>query len=64
MVLAKAHVSEEGKQGSISVEPVHGAAATERCLQAIIDTLNESRFTPAMADGEPVPSTFVEPFGS
>jgi hypothetical protein len=64
MVLVKAHVSEEGVLGSVSIDPVHGAAATERCLQAITDTLNESLFTPAMADGEPVPSTFVEPFGS
>jgi len=64
LVWAKAHVNEAGRQSSISVVPGDGPPVTERCQSAIVATLQESRFTPAFADGEPVPSSFIEPFGN
>ena len=64
LVLGKAHIAEDGSQSSISIVNGGGPPITERCREAIIETLSESRFTPAKADGIAVPSTFVEPFGS
>ncbi|MEQ8205177.1 MAG: hypothetical protein RIA65_03295 [Woeseia sp.] len=63
-VWAKAHVATDGTQSNFSILPGDGAPITERCSNAIIATLTESEFTPAYADGEPVPSSFIEPFGS
>lgn len=63
-VWAKAHVAADGTQSNFSILPGEGAAITQRCSDAILATLNESEFTPAYADGEPVPSSFIEPFGS
>ncbi|MGB5245634.1 MAG: hypothetical protein WBM54_01695 [Woeseia sp.] len=64
LVWAKAHVAEDGQHGSYSVLPGEGAAITEKCRTGIIETLRNSVFTPAYADGEPVPSSFIEPFGN
>lgn len=63
-VWARAHVAETGEPSSISLTRAEGAAITERCEDAIIETLQQSTFVPAYADGEPVPSTYVEPFGN
>jgi len=35
---------------------------TEPCQDAIKKTILDSQYTPAYADGEPVPSTYVEIF--
>lgn len=64
LVWAKAHVAETGEQSSISLLPGNGPPITERCREAIVATLQKSQFTPAYADGEPVPSSFIEPFGN
>jgi hypothetical protein len=61
---ARAHVSVEGVASSVSLNYGYGIVPTGNCQQAIIDTIVQSAFTPAMADGEPVPSAFVEPFGN
>jgi len=64
MVWAKAHIAYDGQQSSFSVLPGTGAPITEKCRRGIVETLQESRFIPALADGIPVPSSFIEPFGS
>lgn len=64
MVWAKAYVGEDGQQDSFSILPGEGAPITEKCRAGIIATLRDSTFTPAIADGEPVPSSFIEPFGN
>lgn len=61
---ARSHVNAEGKASDVSLQYGHGIVPTGNCQQAIIDTIVQSLFTPAMADGEPVPSAFVEPFGN
>lgn len=64
-VLVRAHVSWDGQPSSVSfVRGNNSVPITERCRDAIESTVLRSTFTPAFADGEPVPSTFVEPFGS
>lgn len=64
VVLVKANVDYDGTPGAVSVTHAEGIPITQKCEQAIIDTIVTSRFIPAMADGEAVPSTFVEPFGN
>ena len=64
VVLVKANVDFDGTPGAVSVTHVDGIPITGKCQQAIIDNILNSRFIPAMADGEPVPSTFIEPFGN
>ena len=65
LVWAKAHVDETGRQSSISLLPGEGSPpVTEKCRAAIVATIEASQFTPAYADGEPVPSSFIEPFGN
>lgn len=64
LILVRAHVDMEGTASSVSLEHGGGIVPTGPCQQAIIDTVLSSRYTPAMIDGEPVPSTFVEPFAN
>ena len=64
VVLVKANVDFNGTPSAVSVTHVNGISITGKCQQAIIDDVLGSRFIPAMADGEPVPSTFIEPFGN
>lgn len=64
LVWVKAHVAASGTQSNINIASNDGPPITQKCEQAIIATMKESGFAPALADGEPVPSTFVEPFGS
>lgn len=61
---ARSHVSEDGKASDVSLNYGYGIVPTGNCQQAIIDTIVQSLFTPAMAGGEAVPSAFVEPFGN
>ena len=63
-VLVKANVDFEGRASAASVTHANGLEITEKCRQAIIDTVVTSRYVPAHADGEAVTSTFVEPFGN
>ena len=64
VVLARANVDYDGTPGSVSLQHADGLTITAGCEKAIIDTVLASRFIPAMADGEAVPSTYVEPFGN
>lgn len=64
LVWAKAHVAEDGRHDSYSILPGEGAPITAKCRDGILTTLRDSIFTPAMADGVAVPSSFIEPFGS
>lgn len=62
--VAKANVDWEGRPSAVSIEHTGGIPITPKCEQALIDTVLGSRFIPAFAEGEAVPSTFVEPFGN
>ncbi|HEX2139409.1 MAG TPA: hypothetical protein VHG33_06830 [Woeseiaceae bacterium] len=64
LVWLKAHVAPDGQQSSLSLAHGGGLDPTPRCKQAILDTVAGSLFFPALADGEPVPSTYVEPFSN
>jgi len=61
---ARAHVDIEGVGSSVNLTYGYGIVPTGNCQQAITQTIEQSLFTPAMADGEAVPSAFVEPFGN
>ncbi|MDH4047367.1 MAG: hypothetical protein OEW68_00835 [Gammaproteobacteria bacterium] len=61
---ARAHVSVEGVGSNVSLAHGYGIVPTGNCQQAIVDTIEQSPFIPAMVDGEAVPSAFVEPFGN
>lgn len=63
-VLARAHVSFEGVPSSVSVSEGAGLPISENCREAIAETIRTSIYIPALADGEPVPSTYTEPFGN
>lgn len=63
-ITARAHVSIEGVASNVSLHHGYGIVPTGPCQQEIIRTIESSLFTPAMFQGEPVPSAFVEPFGN
>lgn len=63
-VIAKAHISFEGIPSAISIGDGSGLPITEKCRAGILRTLEQSLYTPAMDDGETVPSTYIEPFGN
>lgn len=63
-VYARAHIDMDGTASSISLEHGGGIVPTGVCQQAIIDTIAASPFTPTMLGGEPVPSSFIEPFSN
>lgn len=64
LVWLKAHVAPDGQQSSLSLTHGSGITPTPRCQQAILDSVSGSLFFPALHAGEPVPSTYVEPFGN
>ena len=61
---ARAHVSVEGVASNVSLHHGFGIVPTGPCQQEIVRTIENSLFTPAMFEGQPVPSAFVEPFGN
>ena len=63
-VWVRAYLGEDGRADSPTVEHADGIMPTQACRDAIEQTIINSRYTPAYADGEPVPSTFVEPFSN
>lgn len=63
-VWVRAYLGEDGHADSPTVEHARGIMPTDACIAAIEQTIVQSRYTPAYADGEPVPSTFVEPFSN
>jgi hypothetical protein len=64
VVVTRSHVAADGTQSSINVEHGSGISISSQCRDSIIETLEQSIFMPAIADGEPVPSSYVEAFGS
>ncbi len=63
-VWVRAYLSEEGEVGNPSIDHADGVMPTANCQNAIKETILASTFTPAMADGIPVPSSFIELFGN
>lgn len=64
LVLVRANVDWEGRPSAVSIEHADGLPIIGKCEEALTQNLLDSRFVPAFADGEPVPSTYVEPFGN
>jgi hypothetical protein len=64
LLIARAFVGEDGRSSNPSLERVSGIMPTADCQNAIKETILQSIFTPAMADGYPVPSAFVESFSN
>ena len=64
LLTLRAYVGEDGQSGSPSLDKVSGIMPTVGCQNAIKDTILASAFTPAMADGYAVPSSYVELFGN
>lgn len=64
IVIVRAFVGEDGRPGNPSIEPINGIMPTPDCQNAIKNTILQSAFTPAFADGVPVPSAFIERFGN
>ena len=64
VVIARSHVNEEGVASSVSLGHGGGIVPTGPCQQAIVDTIESSRFSPTYIDGVAVPSSYAEPFGN
>jgi hypothetical protein len=64
LVWLKAHVAEDGTPSNLSLTHGGGLKPPPRCEEAILSSAGTSLFFPALADGEPVPSTYVEPYGN
>ena len=64
LVWLRAHVAPDGIVSNASLAHGGGITPTPRCQQAILETVENSIFFPALDDGQPVPSTYVEPFGN
>jgi len=64
LVIAKAFVGEDGRASHVTLEHLNGIRPTLDCQNAIRASILESPFTPALADGQPVPSTYVESYGN
>ena len=64
LLVVRAFVGEDGRPENPSIERLDGIMPTADCQNAIKDTILQSAFTPAFADGVPVPSSFVETFGN
>lgn len=64
LVWLRAHVAPDGTVSNASLTHGGGIMPTPRCQQAILETVENSLFFPALDDGQPVPSTYVEPFGN
>lgn len=60
----RAYLGEDGTTDNVSLIHADGIIPTEACQNAIKQTILSSLYTPAMADGVPVPSTYVEMFGN
>lgn len=63
-VWVRAYLSEEGKAENPSIEFGDGLRPIATCLDAIKQTIIAGRYTPAMADGIAVPSTYIEVFSN
>lgn len=64
IALARAHVAADGRQSSVKVTHGSGIPINNKCNKAIVETIEQSVFIPAYADGEAVPSSYLEAFGN
>ncbi len=64
VVLARAHVAYDGIISSIAITHGSGISISKQCEQAIVTTMENSIYMPAYADGESVPSSYLEAFGN
>ena len=64
LVAARAFVGEDGQPGHVSLERISGILPTPDCQNAIKEVILQSSYTPAMADGYPVPSAYFESFSN
>ena len=64
ILYALAHIDEQGTPSSVNLEHGGGIVPTGECQSAIIEAIESSRFIPAIVDGVPVPSSYIEPFGN
>ena len=60
----RAYLGPDGRAESPTIQHTNGIMPTEICLNAIRQTIVNSFYTPTFADGEAVPSTFIEPFSN
>jgi len=61
---ARAYLGENGRTDNVTLVYAAGIVPTEACQNSIKETILSSLYTPALADGVPVPSTYVEMFGN
>lgn len=64
VVWVLAFLGETGKAESARVVHSDGIMPTDTCQEALKQTVTSSQFTPAMANGVAVPSTFIELFSN
>ena len=64
LVLVRAYLGEDGRTANPSIERLSGIMPAPDCQDLIKETILNSTYTPAMADGYPVPSTYVETFSN
>jgi len=64
IAVARAHVAADGTQSSVTVTNGSGIPISDKCNKAIVETIEQSVFIPAYADGESVPSSYLEAFGN
>lgn len=60
----RAHVDPDGTMSNASLTHGGGLMPTPRCQQSILEAIQSSMFFPALQNGTPVQSTYVEPFGN
>ena len=63
-VWVRAYLGEDGRAASPSIEFGNGLRPISTCLDAIKQTIINSKYAPAMSNGVFVPSTYVELFGN
>lgn len=63
-VWVRAYLGEDGKTDNPSIVHSGGVLPTATCQNAIKETILSSSYTPALAEGVPVPSTYVEMFSN
>lgn len=64
IAVARAHIAADGTQSSVKVTHGSGIPINNKCNKAIVETIEQSVFIPAYADGEAVPSSYLEAFGN
>ena len=64
LLAAKVFIGEDGQAGTPNLEHLNGIVPTAECQNAIRATVQQSSYTPGMADGYAVPSAYVETFGN